>query len=67
MRDLFFEEQIIQRAECTVFFNLVNGHLLAVDRQFNEASPAIILVGSDLADILGVAIWTTHVFSPYPI
>lgn len=65
--EFFTEEQIIERAKCTVFLNLVDRHLLTVDRQFNKAPPAVKLMGTDLPNIFGATIWTFHIlFSPYP-
>ena len=60
LRHFFFgEEQIVQRTERAVLLYLKDGHLLAVDGQFNEASPAIKLMGTDFANVLGIAVWTT--------
>lgn len=60
LRNLFTKKQIIQRAECSIFFYLIDRHLLSVYRQFDKAAPAIKLVGADFADILGTAVWTFH-------
>lgn len=66
--NFFPEEQIVKRTERAVFFNLINRHFLAVNRKFDETAPAIELVGTDLADILGVAVWTLHIIhSTYPL
>ena len=56
----FIEEQIVERAERAVLFHLEHRHLVAVHRQFDEASPAIVLVRTDLADVFGIAIRTSH-------
>lgn len=66
--NIFTREQIVKRTERAIFFNLINRHFLAVDRKFDETAPAIELVGTDLADILGVAVWTLHIIhSTYPL
>lgn len=61
---LFPEEQIVKRAERSIFFNLVYGHFLTVYVQFNKATPAIKLVGTNFPDIFGTTIWTFHIHSP---
>ncbi len=61
------EEQIVQGTERTVLFNLVDGHFISVYRQFNKATPAVKLMGTNLPNILGAAIWTFHhPFITYP-
>lgn len=65
--EFFTEKQIIQRAKCTVFLNLVDRHLLTIDRQFNKASPTVKLMRTDFPNIFRTTIWTFHIlFSPYP-
>ncbi len=61
------EEQVVQGTERTVLFHLVDGHFVSVYRQFNKATPAVKLMGTNLPNILGVAIWTFHhPFITYP-
>ena len=67
LRNLFAKEQIVQRAERSVFLHLIHGHLLAVNSQLNVAPPAVKLMRSDFADIPRITIWTSHVYSPYPL
>lgn len=60
IRRIFQAKQIVQRAERSVFFNLINRHLSGIDSQFDKAAPAVELMRADFPDIFGIAIWTFH-------
>ncbi len=59
-RGFFQAEQVIERTQRSVFFNLIDRHLACINRKFDKAAPAIELMRADFADIFGTAIWTFH-------
>jgi hypothetical protein len=63
-RHWLFKEEIVQRAECPVFFYLIDRHFLTVNRQLDETAPAIKLMGTDFPNVFGIAIRASHPFSP---
>lgn len=65
--EFVFKEEIVQRAERTVLFHLINGHFVAVYRQFDEAAPAVKLMGADFSDIPGIAVGTLHCQIHHPV